>query len=238
MQKAIVIGATSGIGRGIARELAKHQYKVVITGRRKNLLEELYAENPDAYIIKTLDVTHTANTVAVLNDAVKELGGLDLLVLSSGIAINNEDLDFTFEKITMDICVQGFTCLADWGFNFFRRQGHGHLTAITSFAGIRGWRKNPCYNASKAYQINYLEGLRNLANHIKLPVTVTDIRAGYVKTDLMGDSYVFWVTSVEKAAGQIYTDIKKKKSVSYVTRRWRLIAWLYRNFPQKLIEMA
>lgn len=236
MKKAIVIGASSGIGRGLARVLAENDYKVAITGRRIHLLEELAAEKPDAYLIRALDVTIIQEIETALEEIVKEMGGLDLLVIGSAVIKYNVDLDFTIEKLTIDTNIRGFTCIADWGFNFFRRQGYGQLMGISSVAGFRGWRNNPSYNASKSYQINYLEGLRSLANHIKLPIVVTDVRPGYVETAMKGKSFVFWVSSVEKAAYQIFKAIKKKRKVVYVSGRWRIGAYLYRKLPNLLVE--
>ncbi|VBB45611.1 Short-chain dehydrogenase/reductase sdr [uncultured Paludibacter sp.] len=236
MKKAVVIGATSGIGKGLSRILVKNNYKVGIAGRRTNLLEELAAENPGLYLTKTLDVTLTDTIVQTLEELVSELGGLDLLVISSGVIKYNIDLDFAVEKMTIDTNVKGFTRIADWGFNFFKNQGYGHLVGITSVAGFRGWRNNPSYNASKSYQMNYLEGLRSLSNYLKLPITVTDVRPGYVDTAMVGKSYVFWVSTVEKVASQIYKGIHKKRKVVYVSQRWRFGAWLYKRLPNKVVE--
>ena len=236
MKKAIVVGATSGIGKGVAQILAKKGYKVGITGRRENLLEELRNENTEAYISKTLDVTDCENAIPVLEQLATELGGFDLLIFSAGTIQYNPVLDFTEEKLTIDTNINGFTCIMGWGFNYFRNQGYGHLVGITSVAGFRGWRNNPAYNASKSFQMNYLEGLRNLAKHNKLPILVTDIRPGYVETAMKGDTLVFWVSSVEQASKDIYRAIKWKLKVVYVSGRWRFGAWLYRQLPNKLVE--
>lgn len=89
-----------------------------------------------------------------------KIGGLDLLILSSGNTFLNEKLDFELENKTNLLNVNAFAEIVDWTFNFFEKQGNGHLVAISSIAGIRGSRIAPAHNASKAYQINYLEGLR------------------------------------------------------------------------------
>lgn len=93
-----------------------------------------------------------------------ELGGLDLFIISAGMGELNEMLDFELEQRTIDTNIYGFTYIADWAFHFFQKQESGHLVGITSVAGIRGNRVAPAYNASKAYQINYLEGFRQKAN--------------------------------------------------------------------------
>ncbi|WKX76695.1 SDR family NAD(P)-dependent oxidoreductase [Zobellia laminariae] len=175
MKKAIIIGATSGIGNELARILVKNEYKVGITGRRKTKLEKLKESDPINFNISSFDCT-TENNSEKLTKLVNEMGGLDLLILSSGTGDLNEQLKFDIEDATNKLNVIAFTEIVDWTFNYFEKQGKGHLVGISSIAGIRGSRIAPAYNASKAYQINYLEGLRQKAKKTKQPIYVTDIR--------------------------------------------------------------
>jgi short-subunit dehydrogenase len=236
MKKAIIIGASSGIGKELALLLANNQYQVGITGRRTDLLLELKQQKPEQFFVKTFDTTDTASVPGHLDALQQELGGLDLLVLSSGTGDLNDSLNFEIEKRTLDTNVSGFTCVAVWAFNYFEKQKHGHLTAISSIAGIRGSRVAPSYNATKAFQINYLEGLRQKASKLNLPVTVTDIRAGFVNTAMAKGEGRFWVASVEKAAAQIWDAINRKKGVAYVSKRWWLIAQLLKALPRFVYE--
>jgi len=231
MKKAIVVGASSGIGKGIAQVLVENDYKVGITGRRTILLENLKKENPDNFFIKTFDTTDIINIPQYLDELTQQLGGLDLLIISSGTGDLDDDLDFEIEKKTIDVNVSGFTAVADWAFNYFKHHNYGHLVAITSLAGLRGNRITPSYSASKAYQIIYLEGLRQNATKHKYPITITDIRPGFVDTDMAKSEIMFWVASVNKASMQIYKAIMAKKRVVYVTKRWRLIALLVKILP-------
>lgn len=232
MQKAIVIGATSGIGKGLARLLAENGYKVGITGRRTELLEALKAENPGSFVSSSFDITWTENIPQKMEELVNELGGLDLLVLSSGTGDLNKNLSFEKEKHTIDTNVTGFTAVADWTFNYFQQQKRGHFTVISSIAGLRGGRQAPAYNASKAYQINYLEALRQKAGNLKIPIVITDIRPGFVNTDMAKGEGKFWVASVDKAAKQIFDAIKGKKKIAYVSGRWKMIAGLLKVLPR------
>jgi short-subunit dehydrogenase len=238
VKRAIVIGASSGIGRGLAKILADNDYKVGITGRRLNLLKELADEKPASFIVKSFDITDTDCIVRNLEELSAELGGLDLLVISSAIANFNEQLDFQLEKSTIDTNVLGFTLIADWTFNYFQNQKSGQLVAITSVAGLRGWRDTPAYSASKAFQICYTEGLRNKAFHTGLPIFITDIRPGYVDTEMAGGSYKFWVEPVNKAAKQIFNAIRHRRKVVYVTKRWRMIAFIFKLIPNWALERA
>ncbi|MBI5805116.1 SDR family NAD(P)-dependent oxidoreductase [candidate division TA06 bacterium] len=236
MKKAVIIGATSGIGKGLAEILAKNNYLVGITGRRKELLEKLKSETPERYFAKVIDVTDTINTIQLLEELAAELGGLDLLVISSGTGDLNDDLDFAIEKRTIETNVTGFTGIADWAFRYFEGQGSGHLAAISSIAGIRGSRQAPSYGATKAYQINYLEALRQKAARLKKPIYVSDIRPGFVDTSMAKGEGQFWVASVDKAAQQIFHAIKGKKKVAYITKRWSIIAIILKLLPNVVYD--
>jgi short-subunit dehydrogenase len=237
-KKAIILGASSGIGKGLARLLVARNYIVGITGRRESLLQELKNENPESYIIKPFDISDSKHVSHKLNELSDELGGLDLFVVSSGYGELNDPLDFDIEKQTIDTNVAGFTAAADWAFNYFKNQCYGHLVAITSIAGIRGYRDAPAYNASKSYQINYLEGLRLKAYKQKLPLTITDIRPGFVDTPMAKGDYKFWVASVDDAVSGIYRAIANKSRVAYVTRRWAMVAFLYKLLPLFIYKRA
>jgi len=236
MNKAIVIGATSGIGKELARLLVKNGFYVGITGRRENLLDELKSENPDMFFTCAFDLTKTETISQNLDNLVRILGGTDLVIISSGTGDINRDLEFKTEKSTIDVNVTGFTAAAVWAFNYFIRQKQGHLVAITSIAGLRGNREAPSYNATKSYQINYLEGLRQKGQKTGLPIYITDIRPGFVNTNMAKGDGLFWVASPEKAALRIFSAIKSKKSVQYVTRRWGLIAGLLKVIPRSLFR--
>jgi short-subunit dehydrogenase len=231
MKRAIVVGATSGIGKQLAIILAENGYKVGITGRRGQLLIELQGLYPDSVVISAFDVSDVATVPQKLKKLTDELGGLDLLVLSSGTGRINSALDETIEQQTNAVNVTGFTTVADWAFNFFEQQGFGHFAAISSVAAIRGSRQAPAYGASKAYQVNYLEGLQQKAKNLKLPIYVTDIRPGFVDTPMAQAENMFWVAPVEKAAKQIFNAIKHKRNVVYVTKRWRIAAFIFRMIP-------
>ena len=94
----------------------------------------------------------------------------------------------------------------------------------------------PAYNATKAYQMNYLEGLRQKATKLKFHIFVTDIRPGFVDTDMAKGERQFWVATVEKATQQIFKAIKKKKKVAYITKRWRLIALILKLIPKPFYD--
>ena len=230
-KKAIIVGASSGIGKALAIVLANNGYKVGITGRRGEMLNEIKNLYPDQSIPVVADATQP-KAEEDLDTLVDLLGGLDLLIISAGVAFINKTLDYSLEDNTNQLNVVAFTKLANWGMHFFERQGHGHIANISSVASRRGGRHAPAYHASKAYQSNYFEGLRQRFYKLKLPISTTDIRPGFVDTAMAKGNGLFWVATKEKAAKQIFNAILHKKTVVYITKRWRLIAFIFSNMPK------
>ena len=174
MKRAIVIGATSGIGRALAERLAAEGYRVGVTGRREALLEELAASRPGSFCYAAADIMDPAAACAALERLAGELGGMDLCVVSAGTGDLNPGLDYALEEPAIRTNVVGWTAAVDWAYGRFEERGGGHLVVITSVGGLRGGGAAPAYNASKAYQINYAEGLRQRAAKSGLPLPVTD----------------------------------------------------------------
>jgi short-subunit dehydrogenase len=236
MKKCIIIGATSGIGQALAEFLLLDDYMIGVSGRRENLLNALKEKNPDCVFVKRMDIQDISTIQNSCVELVSKLGGLDLMIISAGIGEENRNLNFDIEHDVIKTNVLGFTCLADWAMKYFKNQGYGHLVNISSIAGLRGNGLAPSYNATKAYQINYLEGLRINAKNLGSSITVTDVRPGFVDTAMAKGDGLFWVAPVEKAAQQILTAIKEKKEVVYVSRRWRVIGTLLKIIPFSILK--
>ena len=231
MKKAIIIGATSGIGKSLCEILIGHGYAVGITGRRVDLLQSIQEQHPNNVCYQQIDVQGLSTLISKCDQLLDQLGGMDLLVISSGIGTINKDLSFDVENNTIRTNVQGFTAVADWGMAYFKKHGFGHLVNISSVAGIRGNGDAPAYFASKAYQINYLEGMRLNAYKAGLNIYVTDVRPGFVDTAMALGDGLFWMSHVDKAARQIFSAIKSKRKVVYITKRWRLIGFALKIIP-------
>jgi len=226
--KVIIIGASSGIGKELTLQLVKGNHVIGITGRRVGLLEELKCNYPDKIFYTQMDNTDIDSVDAHLEYLKKQLGGLDLLILCSGIGNLNETLDFDVEKQTVELNVIAFTKIANWTVKCFEKQPSGHFVAITSLAGMISSDVAPAYNASKAFQINYLKGLRSRLKKSNSPINITDVRPGFVNTAMAKGEGLFWVASVNKAASQIIAAINKKKTLVYITKRWAIIAYIFR----------
>ena len=237
MPNAIVFGATSGIGKQLAEFLVKDGYKVAITGRRLNLLNEIKSTNSDRYIIKQNDVQDVSQIETVFKELVSELNTIDLIIHSSGIGYENPELDWKKEYDTVKTNVLGATRIYDLAFNLFKEQGFGHLVSISSIASLRGSRGAPAYFSSKAYQVNYLESLYLKTKEIKGgKVYITDVRPGFVDTKMALGDGIFWMASLDKASKQIYSAIKRKKRRVYISKRWNIIAWALKIVPSWLMK--
>jgi short-subunit dehydrogenase len=229
MKKAIIIGASTGIGRALAKVLLDNNYKVGITGVEKNILNELNHISNINLNVQYLDCTSHGSS-EIINSLINWLDGLDLLVFSAGIGHLDKNLGFEIENEANKLNVLAFTEIADKAYKYFESKEHGHFVAITSIAGLRGHRIAPAYHAAKSYQISYLEGLRQKAINSNLSITITDIRPGFVDTGLVNKKH-FWMASKEKAAQQIFNIIAKKQNIGYVTKRWLIIAVILRILP-------
>ncbi|MFU8869278.1 SDR family NAD(P)-dependent oxidoreductase [Natronococcus sp.] len=232
---AIVVGASSGIGEALARELAADGYEVGLAARRTDRLREIGEELPTRSYVATMDVAD-AETARERFDALADaMGSVDLVVISAGTADLNPDLEWDLERETIDVNVRGFAAIATAAISYFEQRGiDGHLVGISSVAAHFGNGGVPAYNASKAFVTTYLEGLRTRAGGRETDVTVTTVEPGFVDTKLAYGS--FWMCSPETAAKQIARAIRKERTHVYVTRRWRLVAWAFDLVPNAILR--
>ncbi len=236
MPAAIIVGASTGIGHALAKELASRGYALGLVSRREELLQQLASELPRNPIIDVVDVTQLEETTAKLTAMFEKLGTVDLFIYNSGIGRENPKLDLTPELDTTRVNVVGFVNAMNVAVQSMERQGHGHLVGISSIASFRGGPVAPAYGASKAFMSNYLEALYFRMASLSSSYAVTDVLPGFVDTPMTKSVRgKFWVATPEKAARQIVNAIVAKRRIVYVTRRWRLIAWLLKMMPAAVL---
>ena len=234
---AIVIGASSGIGLELARQLSARGYGVGLVARRGELLEKLARELSPPVWTKTMDVAETTEAMSRLRELIAEMKDVELFVISAGTGFINPELEWEKERTTIAVNVAGFAAAANVAVEHLKQRGRGHLVGISSLAALRGSSAAPAYNASKAFVSNYLEGLRLMLRRRNLPITVTDVQPGLVDTRMAQGDKLFWVAAPAEAARQILAAVRRRKQHVIVTRRWRLAAlflkhapdWLYRR---------
>jgi len=235
-KRAIVIGASSGMGRAVAKLLAQDGYTMGLAARRIHLLKSLQKEIKTKSYIKQIDVSDHKKAAVDLQDLINEIGGLDLILIS--VSSYSETLKRKFtseqEKKTIDVDLIGFWTMAKTALDFFKTQGFGHLVGISSMSGLRGSASNPAYCGAKAFISRYLESIRNRMLQNNIPIYVTDIIPGWVDVEHTAFSQIpgtYWVTPLDKAAKQIFDAIKSKKKVAYISKRQIIIAALLKIVP-------
>lgn len=241
-KNVLIIGATSGIGLGLCHAYIARGCKVAVSGRRSEILAQIKAQYNEVFTY-TNDVKNF-NAAALISQSAQDMGGLDTIIICSGIGIINFALDGAPELDTASTNVCGFTDCAVAGYNYLAKRAAAgqscRLAGISSIASFRGSDAAPAYYASKAYVSNYLEGLHKKAKKAKLPLKVTTIIPGFVDTVLAqgvgGKEGLFWVAPVPKAVGQIICALDKGKRIVYITKRWRFIAWALKIMPQFLYD--
>lgn len=234
MKNAIVVGASSGIGREMAKILSANGYNLGLVARRLNLLTELAAELPTQSFIRVIDVSKPEEAMTLLQELIAEMKDVELFIISAGTGFHNPGLEWDLEQTTIDTNVVGFTAIILTAIQHLQSRGSGHIAGISSIAALRGGRAAPAYNASKAFVSNYLQGLQQRFSKMGLPIIVTDVKPGFVDTAMAKGDGIFWMASPEKAARQIFVAIQKQRKHVYVTRRWRAIAWLLKGLPDWL----
>jgi len=230
-QKAIIVGASSGIGKALAEILSRNKYEVGLCARRLALLEDLQKTLPSKAYVKQLDISQPELACQALEELINEMHGTDLVILSAGIGYENPELEWDKEQETIQVNVEGFAAIGLKAFNHFSEKNGGHLVGISSIAALRGMGDAPVYSASKAFVSNFLQGLCYRAKKSKKDIHVTNIEPGFVDTAMAKGEGLFWVAPPELAAKQIFNSIQKKKKHAYVTKRWRIMAWIMKILP-------
>ena len=237
MKKAIIVGASSGIGFEVARQLLAEGWKIGIAARREELLMELKSEAPERVEVMTIDITK-ADAEERLMSLIERLGGMHLYVHVSGIGKQNRTLEPDIELRTVETNAVRFTRMIGAAYRYFASCGEGHIAAISSIAGTKGLGPAPSYSATKALQATYLEALEQQAHQRGLSIKITDIRPGFVDTALLNDSFPYpMLMRPEKVAREIVRSINKKRSVRIIDWRYRILTAFWRLIPRCLWRM-
>lgn len=237
-ERAIVVGASSGIGAALARQLADEGAKVAILARREDDLARLAAERPGKLVPYRHDVSDLDSVPALYERIVADLGGLDLLVYAAGSMPKVEEGEYSFVKDREMVTVNLLGAMA-WMNPVaarFEAAGRGTILGISSIAGERGRRGNPGYCASKAALTTYLESLRNRCS--RYGVNVVTVKPGFVDTAMTrGMKGLFWLISADEAARQSLALARRGTSASgFVPARWGLIAFVIRLLPSWVLR--
>jgi decaprenylphospho-beta-D-erythro-pentofuranosid-2-ulose 2-reductase len=233
LSKVVVVGASSGIGEAMARQLADAGASVAIVARRQPELERLAAERPGKLKPFTHDVSNVDEVPALFERIEQELGGVDTLIYAAGVMPKLDEHEYSFEKDRAMVSVNLLGAMAWMNQAAARFEGakSGTILGISSIAGERGRRGNPAYCTTKGALSLYLESLRNRCS--RYGVNVVTIKPGFVDTAMTrGLKGLFWLISAEKAASLSLAVARRGSSASaFVPSRWALVAFIVRSLP-------
>ncbi len=241
-RRAIVVGASSGLGAALVRRLAAGGYRVAAVARREARLAALRdsvgeALGQHAICPYVHDVTEYGQVPILFDQITRDLGGLDLILYVAAVqpAISPREYDFAKDEAMIRTNLLGAIAWLNCAAVRFERARSGQIAAISSIAGDRGRVGSPVYNASKAGLDTYLEALRNRLT--RYGVTVTTIKPGFIDTELLKNAArTFWVISPDEAAARTLDAIARRRQVAYVPPRWRLVSLAVRAMPSVIFR--
>jgi short-subunit dehydrogenase len=228
MKRAIVIGASSGIGFEVAQLLLSEGWKVGVASRRMELLQKV----GNVEVAEQIDV-NDPDAGKRLRKMIDQMGGMDLFFYAAGVGKQNRDLKEDIELMTTTTNGLGFVRMIGEAFRYFAERGEGHIAAITSIAGTKGLGPAPSYSATKAMQNVYLQALEQQANARGLNIYFTDIRPGFVDTALLnGDFHYPMMMKPDVVAQQIVRAINHKKHICVINWKYRVLTMAWRRIPR------
>ena len=235
MKRAIIIGASSGIGAEMAKQLSSKGYQLGLMARRENLLEDLVSKLEGQHQVMPIDLKNFEEAEQQMNQMIALLDDVDLIVLNSGVGAQEYQLDWTYQKQVIDVNVSGLVLMSTISMDYFIKRGRGHIVGVSSIAAHVSSGLALTYCASKAFVSSYLNGLRSRVRNSKLPIIITTIEPGYVDTPMVKGSPP-WTAPVDKAVRQMIAGIENKRQHIFITRRYRLVVWMLKLIPNWIIR--
>ncbi|MBC8188581.1 MAG: SDR family NAD(P)-dependent oxidoreductase [Proteobacteria bacterium] len=242
MTTVVVVGATSGIGEAIGRELASAGFDLVLAGRERTRLEASARDLETRFGIRAGVQTFEAlefDAHDTWTEKCARIAGvpIDGMVLCYGV-MEEESVaaaDGRIARSMIDVNFSSAVCLLDRMADELKKRGAGFLCAVTSVAGDRGRASNAHYAATKAGLSAYLSGLRGQLAPVG--VSVIDVRPGTIDTKLTyGRPSLFLISTPERVAKDTLRGIRRNRAVVYTPGFWRIIMFLIRHLPDFLFR--
>lgn len=249
----VITGASSGIGKALAKEYAFAGYKVVIAARNEKKLiklsEELIRSGYEVYAVPT-DVSKNSDCKNLIKKTIDEYGNIDILINNAGISMRAlfEDLDLKVLKNLMDVNFWGTVFCTKYALPYLLKS-KGSVVGVSSIAGYKGLPGRTGYSSSKFAIHGFLETLRteNLKKDLHVLIacpgfTNTNIR----KTALGKDGSQQGETprdenkmmSSEEVAVRIRKAVEKRKRTMILTSQGKLTVLLNKLFPKLMDKMV
>jgi len=239
----LITGASSGLGRGMAREFAARGRNLALCARRTDRLDELKAEllaaNPEISVaVRALDVNDYDAVFAVFRAFNDDLGGLDRIIVNAGVG-KGQPIGtgyFYANRKTAETNFVAALAQCEAALEIFRAQKSGHLVAISSISAMRGMPRNiTTYAASKAGFAALAEGIR--ADVMRTPIKVSTIFPGYIRSEINEKvkKTPFMVDTVTGCRALVRAIEREPAKASVPAWPWTPLGFLMRNLPLSIV---
>ena len=245
MRKTILItGASSGLGRGMAREFAAIGRNLALCARRTDRLEELKQELESKHqgikvSVRALDVLNYEQVFEVFKAFNEEFGKIDRIIVNAGMG-KGQPLGtgyFWANRQTAETNFVAALAQCEAAMEIFRARNDGHLVMISSMSAMRGMPRNlTTYAATKAGVASLTEGIR--AEMIGKPIKVSTIYPGYIRSEINEKvKNTPFMVDTETGCRLLVRAIEKESAEACVPRwPWVVMGFLMRNLPLKMIS--
>jgi short-subunit dehydrogenase len=244
-KKIWVTGASSGIGRAVAEKFAKEGWKVAVSARREEILNEM-SKNENIFSFP-LDVTNFDNCKSTFNKILEQFGNIDICFLCSGTYDPKKEQEINIEqnKFVMNVNYFGTLNCVKSVEEYFKKEKKGHISIVSSIAGYRGLPNSSGYGPSKAALTNFAESI--YFDFKKHNVKVSVVSPGFIKTPLT-DKNEFpmpFLRSPEFAADKVYDGLVKTnafeidfpKQLTFTLKFLRILPYkIYLFLVDKLVK--
>lgn len=235
MKRVIIVGASSGLGYGLAEALASRGVRVGLAARHTEKLRQLQEKYPESVVCRSIDITKR-HAATLLGELIAETGGMDIYIHAAGIGTMNPELDPELEADVVRTNATGFARCVSAAFNWMRSNGvKGQIAAITSVAAGRPMGPLSAYSSAKKFDQWYLWALEQVSNNTGAGITFTDIRPGWVRTPLVHDDQDYPMEmTVEEVVPLMIEAIVRKRRVAVINWKWALMIPLWKMIPVRL----
>ncbi len=243
--KCVVLGATKGIGRGVARLMAERGDSLFLLGRNPSDLaataKDLEARSGSGGTVGTAacDLLDSSTFETALDQAEKHLGHVDAILVTAGLFATQDDLeqDASLRDRLMHANFCGTIGFCEAAKDRLLAKGGGRLCVLSSVAGERGRKPIVIYGATKAGLTAYLNGLD--ARHHENGLRVIVVKPGFVRTTMTeGLKEPPFSADVEPVAKSILKAIDKEQAEVYVPGIWRFVMTAVRALPRGFMRKA
>lgn len=236
----LITGASEGIGRALAIELAEEKSKLVLLARGEERLSELTSELKSYTDVtyQKCDVRNPDNVKDSIEKAIKTFGRIDVAVLNAGVGYEMKVIDFDYErtKEIYDTNLYGVLNFLGYLIPLFKKQKAGIIVGVSSMADVRGFPGSAAYCSSKSALTTFLESAR--VELSRYNIKVINVRPGFVDTNMIKNNKfkMRFVLDVKNAANKILRGIEREKKLIQFPLIFALLTSIVKFLPVHVFD--